>query len=255
MPSTVTSGPASSAFDARVGAGPVAQAAIIVVLTRGHDRGAPRRRCRPGGGRPRPARGRGLHRRFGLRARAHSRSHVRPRAGEPSASRSPTGTLAIGKVEDLVPLLAFAIAVFACSVPATRHDVRPLGAVLAVGGGVGAPRREPTPTSWSRALCLLGVVVVTAVMGVAVRDDGRRRVVPRARTTGSRRRSESLEITKVQDLVPLVAFTLAAATSAATVARVRLVAPTRAADHRAASVRRSRRVRRRATTAPCSWRR
>lgn len=131
---------------------------------------------------------------------------------------SPTGALEIAKVEDLVPLLAFAIAAVPASFPAARHDLRPLVAILAVGGA-SALLLAGDADLVVAALCLLGVVVVTAVMGVASATTA---VVASyiALNYWFTPPLGSLEITKVQDLVPLVAFTLAAATSAATVARV-----------------------------------
>ena len=84
------------------------------------------------------------------------------------------------------------------------------------------------------ALCLLGVVVVTAVMGL---PSAATAVVASylALNYWFTPPLQSLEITKAQDLVPLLAFTSAAAASAATVARVHWLRQRRA--HRPSSAR------------------
>jgi two-component system sensor histidine kinase KdpD len=131
---------------------------------------------------------------------------------------APVDSFAIDKVEDLVPLVAFALAAAACALSDTRFDLRPVAAVGAVASASGVLVATDADLVVA-ALVLLGVVVVTAVMGV-----------PSAVTAvvGSYLALNywfttpigSLEITKVDDLVPLVAFALAAAASAATVARI-----------------------------------
>src|SRR4051812_1217768 len=131
---------------------------------------------------------------------------------------SPTGSIAIDKVEDLVPLGAFALAALACSRPSAHLDVRPLGAVVAVGAAsavlVGADANLVTA-----ALVLLGVVVLTAVTGIPSAVTA---VVASylALNYWFTPPIGSLEITKADDLVPLLAFIIAAAASAGTVARI-----------------------------------
>jgi two-component system sensor histidine kinase KdpD len=130
----------------------------------------------------------------------------------------PIDQFAIDKVEDLVPLLAFALAAGTCALPTARLDVRPVGAVAAVA--IGSAVLVVTDADLVvAALVLLGIVVVTAVMGL-----------PSAVTAVAASYLAlnywftppigSLEITKVEDLVPLIAFALAGAASAATVARI-----------------------------------
>jgi two-component system sensor histidine kinase KdpD len=132
---------------------------------------------------------------------------------------NPTGTLGVDKIEDLLPLVAFTVAALVCSMPSARLDVRPVLAVLGVAAA--AALLEGTDADLAvAALVLLGVVVVTAAMGV-----------PSAVTAvaGSYLALNfwftppigSLEITKGQDLVPLLAFIAAAAASAATVERIK----------------------------------
>jgi two-component system sensor histidine kinase KdpD len=131
---------------------------------------------------------------------------------------NPHGQFGVDKVEDLVPLLAFALAGAACSVHAARHDLRPVVAVAAVGASA-ALLVVTDADLVVAALFLLGVVVVTAVMGLPTATTA---VVASyiALNYWFTPPIESLEITKGQDLVPLFAFTVAAAASVATVTRV-----------------------------------
>jgi two-component system sensor histidine kinase KdpD len=130
----------------------------------------------------------------------------------------PVDALVIDKVEDLVPLLAFAMAAAACALPAARLDARPVAAVVAVSI-TSAVLVGGDADLVVAALVLLGIVVVTAVMGVAsaVTAVAASYLALNYWFTPP---VGSLEITKVQDLVPLVAFAAAAAASAATVARI-----------------------------------
>jgi two-component system sensor histidine kinase KdpD len=130
----------------------------------------------------------------------------------------PVDSFSIDKVEDLVPLLAFAVAAAACSLAGARLDLRPVGAVVGVGA-VSAILVATDADLVVAALVLLGVVVVTAVVGVssAVTAVAASYLALNYWFTPP---IGSLEITKVEDLVPLVAFALAAAASAATVARI-----------------------------------
>jgi two-component system sensor histidine kinase KdpD len=131
---------------------------------------------------------------------------------------APEGSLDIEKVEDLVPLFAFALAGVACSVLSVRRDLRPVLVVASIGGVV-ALLVAADANLVTAALVLLGVVVLTAVMGLPSATTA---VVASylALNYWFTRPIGSLEITKVDDLVPLLAFTVAAATSVATVARV-----------------------------------
>ena len=130
----------------------------------------------------------------------------------------PTGTIAIDKVEDLVPLVAFVLAALACSRPKAHLDVRPLVAVVAVGSA-SAVLLACDADLVTAALVLLGVAVVTAVLGLPSAVTA---VVAcyLALNYWFTPPIGSLEITKAEDLVPLLAFIAAAAASAGTVARI-----------------------------------
>jgi K+-sensing histidine kinase KdpD len=131
---------------------------------------------------------------------------------------SPTGSIAIDKVEDLVPLAAFALAALVCSRPSAHLDVRPLVAVIAVG--VASAVLVGTDADLvTAALVLLGVVVLTAVTGIpsAVTAVVASYLALNYWFTPPK---GSLEISKADDLVPLLAFIIAAAASAGTVARI-----------------------------------
>ena len=146
----------------------------------------------------------------------------------------PTGTIAIDKVEDLVPLVAFVLAALACSRPKAHLDVRPLVAVVAVGSA-SAVLLACDADLVTAALVLLGVAVVTAVLGLPSAVTA---VVAcyLALNYWFTPPIGSLEITKAEDLVPLLAFIAAAAASAGTVARIDWLRR-RAAVDRAARVR------------------
>jgi two-component system sensor histidine kinase KdpD len=130
----------------------------------------------------------------------------------------PVHGFGLEKVEDLVPLVTFAVAAIACSVPSAHLDVRPVGAVVVVGVTVAILVSFDADLVIA-ALILLGVVVLTAVMGFpsAATAVGASYVglnywfIPPV---------GSLEITNAQDLAPLIAFGVAAAASAVTVARI-----------------------------------
>jgi len=130
----------------------------------------------------------------------------------------PTGTLSVDKVEDLVPLAAFALAAVACARRSPRLDLQPLGAVTAVGI-VTAVLVATDADLVTASLVLLGVVTVTAVFGVGSAVTA---VVAGylALNFWFTPPIGSLEITKGDDLVPLIAFVLAAAMAVATVARI-----------------------------------
>jgi two-component system sensor histidine kinase KdpD len=130
----------------------------------------------------------------------------------------PANALGIQKVEDLVPLVTFVVAAIACSVPSAHLDVRPVAAVVVAGVAVALLVAFDSDLVIA-ALLLLGVVVLTAVMGL-----------PAAATAVGASYIGlnywfippvgSLEITKAQDLAPLIAFAFAAAASVATIARI-----------------------------------
>jgi two-component system sensor histidine kinase KdpD len=130
----------------------------------------------------------------------------------------PVHALGIEKVEDLVPLFTFVVAAVACSIPSAHLDLRPVGAVI-VAGAAAALLVAFDVDLVIAALLLLGVVVLTAVMGV-----------PSAATAVGASYIGlnywfippvgSLEITKAQDLAPLIAFAVAAAASVGTIARI-----------------------------------
>jgi two-component system sensor histidine kinase KdpD len=130
----------------------------------------------------------------------------------------PVHAFGVTKVEDLVPLFAFFVAAIACSVPSAHLDLRPVGAVIVVGVATGLLVAFGAELVIA-ALLLLGVVVLTAVMGVpsAATAVGASYVGLNYWFTPP---LGSLEITKPQDLAPLIAFAVAAAASAATVARI-----------------------------------
>jgi two-component system sensor histidine kinase KdpD len=134
------------------------------------------------------------------------------------AFTTPIDSLAVDKIEDFVPLLAYALAAAACSLPSMRHDARPVAAVAAVGLA-SAILVAADADLVVAALVLLGVVVVTAVMGVPSAVTA---VVASylALNYWFTPPIGSLEITKAEDLAPLIAFATAAAASAATVARI-----------------------------------
>jgi two-component system sensor histidine kinase KdpD len=130
----------------------------------------------------------------------------------------PTGTVRITKAEDLVPLAAFALATISCARGGQRWDLRPVVAVVTTSV-VSALLLAGDADLVVAALVLLGVVVLTALVGVpaattAVASSYVALNYWFTPTIGS------LEITKTADLAPLIAFTFAAAAAAGTVARI-----------------------------------
>ncbi len=130
----------------------------------------------------------------------------------------PTGRVTVTKVDDLVPFAVFALAATACSMSRERPDLRPLVAVIGTSIA-SAVLLAADADLVVAALVLLGVVVLTALLGApaAVTAVCASYVALNYWFTVP---VGSFEITKAADLAPLIAFIAAAAASAGTVARI-----------------------------------